>query len=218
MKIFKIRRLVFWIGAYALIMSCTPAIGASDVWALYGWGPNGWSSGIDQIARKVRTLRGVGAVHVTDYRNTQQVYEQMLASHNALTCIGYSCGGNACLAIGNSLAHNGRNIHIIMLQPSVWCGRYPTTANMTTVQDTWSYGSLWLGAYQPEGPPAGYTTFIERREPHGAADTDPQYQRDAIAATAVAADPSRQQWYQRYLQRSAPFVDRQDATVIWRRE
>jgi len=105
-----------------------------------------------------------------------------------------------------------------MLQPSQWCGRYGTTPSMRYVQDSWSSGTFGLGSYMPEGPPAGYTVFVERPNPHGAADTDPLYQRDAVYAVGAVADPTRKAALKRHLVRSAPHVDRQDATVIWRRE
>src|ERR1700758_3530820 len=110
----------------------TPALAATDVWLFYGWGPDGWSSGIDGIARRVRALRGVNSVHVMDYRYTQTAYDQAVATphEHSLAFVGYSCGGNAALAVAGSLAHNGRTAHVIALQPSVWCGRYPTTSNM----------------------------------------------------------------------------------------
>jgi hypothetical protein len=217
MSNFNIRRAAFWIGAYALILSCTPALGASDVVLFYGWGPDGWSSGIDQIAREVRTLRGVEATFVTDYRNTQAAYDWLRSrpQEHSLVCVGYSCGGNAALATCGAL---NRPTHVIALQPSIWCGRYPTTAGMRYFQDTWSGGTFGLGSYMPEGPPAHYTVFVERPNPHGAADQDVQYQRDAVIAVGAVADPSRRYLLERHLMRTAPHIDRQDAQVIWRRE
>ena len=210
-------------GAIVATLLSTPAFGATDVWLFYGWGPNGWSSGIDQIARRVRHLRGVNEVHVTDYRNTQLAYDSIVSAHHSdphrsFALVGYSCGGNSTLSVGGAMAHNNITAHVIALQPSIWCGRYPTTSNMRYFQDTWSYGTLGLGSYMPEGPPAGYTTFIERPNPHGAADTDPLYQRDAVFAVGAVADPSRRWLLERHLARTAPYVDRQDAQVIWRRE
>ena len=204
----------------ALIVVMLASIGsanaATDIVLMYGWGPNGWSSGIDQIARKARTLRGVNATWVGDYSQTQAAYDWLRSrpQEHSLVLVGYSCGGNSALLTAGSL---NRPTHVIMLQPSMWCGRYATTPNMH-VQDTWSSGNLGLGAYQPEGPPAQYTTFIQRDHYHGAADTDPLYQRDALYAIAAVADPARRAARQRYLQRTAPHIDRQDATVIWRRE
>jgi hypothetical protein len=199
----------------ALLWSA-PAWAATDIVLMYGWGPNGWSSGIDQIARKARTLRGVNATWVGDYTQTQAAYDWLHSrSHeHSLICVGYSCGGNGALVTCGAL---NRPTHVIMLQPSIWCGRYPVTHQMH-VQDTWSSGNFGLGAYQPEPGPAIYTTFIQRDHYHGAADTDPMYQRDALYAIGAVADPSRQAARQRYLARTAPHVDRQDANVIWRRE
>ena len=204
----------------ALALLCSPASAATDVWLFYGWGPNGWSSGIDEIARRVRTLRGVNSVHVYDYRETQRAYNEAVASprEHSLAFVGYSCGGNAALAVAGALYHNNRAAYVVALQPSEWCGRYPTTPNIAYFQDSWSPWTWGLGSYQPEGPPAHYTTFIERRNPHGAADTDPLYQRDAVFAIGAIADSSRRPWLEEYLRSSAPYVDRQDAQVIWRRE
>src|SRR6516164_10435477 len=203
--------------ALVLLTSAWPVNAATDVWLFYGWGPDGWSSGIDQIARRVRTLRGVHSVHVYDYRETRRAYNEAVASpsEHSLAFVGYSCGGNAALSVAGSLR---RTAHVIALQPSVWCGRYSTTPNMRYFQDSWSSATFGLGSYQPEGPPAGYTVFVERPNPHGAADTDPLYQRDAVFAVGAVADPSRRYLLERHLIRTAPHVDRQDAQVIWRRE
>lgn len=203
-----------------LALSPLSARAAADVWLFYGAGPHGFSTGIDQIARRVRTLRGVETVHVSDYRDTQAAYDflRQTRSEHSIAIVGYSCGGNASLAVGGALRNNHRPVHVIMLQPSVWCGRYSTTDNMRYVQDTWSYGTGGLGSYQPEGPPAGYTMFIQRPDRHLYADEDPLYQRDAVFAVGAVADPSRRYLLERHLQRSAPYVDRQDAQVMWRRE
>jgi hypothetical protein len=204
------------IAAFVLLAWPAAAAAATDVWLFYGWGPNGWSSGIDEIARRARTLSGVNRVTVLDYRDTQRAYEEGRASpaEHSLVYGGYSCGGNAALAVGGALRNNGRSVHVITLQPSLWCGRYPTTDNMLYVQDTWSSDTFGLGSYQPEGPPAHYTTFVERPNPHGAADTDPTYQRDAVLAIGAVADPSRKWVLQCHLHRTAHVV-RHDAQVIW---
>jgi hypothetical protein len=203
-----------------LCLLSAPALAATDVWLFYGWGPDGWSSGIDTIARRVRSLRGVNSVHVMDYRETQRAYDEAVASshEHLLAFVGYSCGGNAALAVAGSLARNNRAAHVIALQPSIWCGQYGTTSNMRYFQDTWSGGTFGLGSYMPSGPPAGYTVFVERPNRHGAADTDPIYQRDAVLAVGAVADPSRRYLLERHLRRTAPHVDRRDAQVIWLRE
>jgi hypothetical protein len=200
-----------------VLVLLVPAVAATDVWLFYGWGPDGWSSGIDAIARRVRSLRGVGSVHVSDYRDTQAAYDFLVhaPAEHSIAVVGYSCGGNSSLAVAGALH---RAAHVIALQPSVWCGRYPTTSNMRYFQDTWSGGTFGLGSYMPEGPPAGYSTFVERGNRHGAADTDLLYQRDAVFAVAAVADRSRRYLLERHLRRTAPHVDRQDAQVIWRRE
>ena len=206
------------LGLLCLIPSSS-ARGATDVWLFYGWGPNGWSSGIDQIASKVRQLRNVSSVHVYDYKETQRAYDEARATpaDHPLAFVGYSCGGNATLAVGGALANNNRAAHVIALQPSIWCGQYPTTSNMRYFQDTWSASTGGLGSYQPEGPPAHYTAFVERPNPHGAADTDPVYQRDAVLAVNAVANPSRRYLLQRHLYATAHVV-RQDAAVIWFQE
>jgi hypothetical protein len=202
--------------AVLFTLFASSALAATDVWLFYGWGPTGWSSGIDQIARRVGTLRGVNSVHVYPHYDTQRAYDEAVATphEHSLAFVGYSCGGNAALAVGGALVHNNRTAHVIALQPSVWCGRYPTTANMRYFQDSWSAGTWGLGSYQPEGPPAQHTAFIEREQYHGAADTDPEYQRDAVLAVGAVADPSRQWLLQCHLHRTA-HVTRQDAQVIW---
>jgi hypothetical protein len=195
------------------------ALGASDVVLFYGWGPDGWSAGIDQIARKVRTLRGVDATWVGDYSHVQSAYDWAVARppEHSLACVGYSCGGNQCVNFCGGMHRYNRSCAVIMLQPSQWCGRYPTTPNMI-IQDTWSPWTWGLGSWQPEPVPARYTTFVERQNPHGAADTSVQYQRDAVFAVGAVADPSRRYLLERHLIRTAPHVDRQDASAIWRRE
>ena len=212
-------RRILAICAYALILSSSAALAASDVVLFYGWGPDGWSSGIDQIARKVRTLRGVDAIWVGDYSQVQSAYDWAVTRprEHALACVGYSCGGNQCVNFCGGMARHNRSCAVIALQPSQWCGRYPATPNMI-VQDTWSPWTWGLGSLQVGGPPARYTTYIERRNPHGAADTDVQYQRDAVYAVGAVADPSRRRLLELHLIRTAPHVDRQDASVVWRRE
>jgi hypothetical protein len=208
--------------AFALLWAW-PAQAATDVWLFRGWGPAGWSSGIDEIARRVRHLRGVNHVTVLNHMDTQRAYDETVTAHHSdpqrsFAYVGYSCGGNASLAVASSLVHNNITAHVIALQPSIWCGQYPATSNIHYFQDTWSGGTFGLGSYMPDAGPTHYTTFIERPNPHGAADTDVQYQRDAVFAVGAVADPSRRWLLERHLLRSAPHVDRQDANVIWRRE
>jgi hypothetical protein len=205
------------------LLCVTPTQAATDVILMYGWGPNGWSSGIDTIARRARTLSGVNRVSTMDYRFTQRAYDQIVAAHHndphrSFVIGGYSCGGNGAIAVAAALRNNSIRTHVITLQPSVWCGRYALTDNVALYQSTWSPGTLGLGSYQPEGPPAHYSVFVQRDYPHGAADTDPMYQRDALYAIAAVADPARRPAWERHLIRTAPHVDRQDAQVIWRRE
>ena len=52
------------------------------VWGLYGWGDNwrGTCSGIDEIATVVRTIPGVEFVHIFNYYQTQEVYDEIVAA------------------------------------------------------------------------------------------------------------------------------------------
>ena len=201
-----------------LLVIATRANAATDVWLFYGWGPHGWSSGIDQIARRVRTLSGVNHVTVLDYRDTQRAYDEARQSphEHSLAFVGYSCGGNAAIATCAAFASSGRACYVIALQPSRWCGQYATTHNMPVVQDTWSAGTFGLGDYQPPGD-AHRTILIERPNPHGAADTDATYQRDAVFAVGAIADPSRRHWLANHLGWTTHFIGSNGRTV-WLRE
>jgi hypothetical protein len=126
---------------------------------------------------------------------TQRVYDEILASSSGdhAVLVGYSCGGNASLAVAQGLARNARSVHVLAVQPSVWCGWYlPTTSNVRYAQDT--YGNciqtLGLGCLQFYGD-AYKTVNIYRPDLHLQADTDPNSQRDVVTATYCIANPGR---------------------------
>lgn len=178
-----------------LTVAATPAAAATDVWLFYGAGPPALSSGIDVMARRIRTLSGIGHVSVHRYYDTTTVYNQILqrpASDKAVV-VGYSCGGNASLAVAQSLSYNNRQVAVLAVQPSVWCGWYlPTTSNVAYAQDT--YGNclqtLGLGCLQFYGD-AQRTVLIHRPDLHLQADSDPNSIRDVVRATYCIANPSR---------------------------
>jgi len=193
--------------AIALLLALTlPAGAAENVWLFYGAGPHIFSSGINTIARRARTISGVGRVATYDYRDTQRVYDEILASPHSdtATIVGYSCGGNASLAVAQGLARNGRPVHLLSIQPSVWCGWYlPTTSNVVYAQDTYSSCllTLGLGCLRYYGD-AQRTVLIFRPEGHLRGDNDPDAQRDVLAAIYAIANPSRRGVVGRHLART----------------
>lgn len=176
-----------------LPLAITPAHAATDVWLFYGAGPHIFSTGIDTIARWARHTRGVTSVHVSDYRDTQAAYDFLRArpSDHHIVIAGYSCGSNASLVVAGSLP---RTVHLAVLQPSIWCGRYPATQNMRLLQNTYSYGTLGLGAYTPDGPAARIIN-IDRRNAHLRGDNDRDSQRDVLAVVTATANPDRRHWW-----------------------
>jgi hypothetical protein len=184
-------RLLIWV-VLSFTLHVAPAKAETDVWLFYGAGPHAFSSGVDTIAARVQRLRGVGHVTVRDYRETQSAYDEIRAtpSDRKIVVGGYSCGAASALTVAGAMG--SRKVAVIGIQPSLWCGRYPTTPNMVYAQDT--YGLCWetggLGCYQfPDG--AQSLTLIERPGRHLKADQDPVYQRDAVLAIGAVADPSR---------------------------
>jgi hypothetical protein len=169
------------------------AAAATRVWGLYGWGPNGWSDGVDQIAAQARTIPGVEFVHTYDYRDTQRVADEISASHGARIAIyGYSCGGNSAWIIGSAFA-GVRNINEVLgMQPSIWCGggtNVTLPRNIGYAQNTFSYGTFGLGAQRWHGARRLYE--IERPSRHANADNDPAYQNDVLSAIATLAGATR---------------------------
>lgn len=195
-----------------LFLLATPAHAATDVWLFYGAGPHFFSTGVDAIARWARHTRGVTSVHVSDYRDTQAAYDFLRAqpSDHRIVVGGYSCGSNASLVVAGSLT---RTVHLAILQPSIWCGRYPATGNMRLLQNTYSFGTLGLGAYTPDGP-AQQIINIDRRNAHLRGDNDRDSQRDVLAVVTATADPERRHWwFWNRLHRTTNFVRRRGNTT-----
>jgi hypothetical protein len=172
------------------ICSASSAQAGTRVWGLYGWGPNGWSDGVDQIAAQARTIHGVEFVHTFDYRDTQRVADEISASRGSRIAIfGYSCGGNSAWIIGNAFAGVRRNINeVLAMQPSIWCGGGTLATlerNIGYAQNTFSYGTFGLGAQRWQGARRLYE--IERPSRHANADNDPAYQNDVLSAIAMLA-------------------------------
>jgi len=197
----------------------TPAFSATDVWLFYGAGPHFLSSGIDTMARRIRALSGIGHVSTHDYRDTQNVYDQVLAAppSDKKVLVGYSCGGNASLAVAQGLHRNNIPIHILAVQPSVWCGWYlPTTPNVRYAQDT--YGNciqtLGLGCLQFYGD-AYRTVNIYRPDLHLQADTDPNSINDVVSAT-YCISTGRCRPFVRHLHNTTSITRYSGQTGVWR--
>jgi hypothetical protein len=80
-------------------------------------------------------------------------------------------------------------VHVLGIQPSLYCGRYWSTSNMALAQDTFgpcgqTYG---FGCLRYFGR-AQKTVLIERPSLHLQADTDPLAQRDVVLATYCIAN------------------------------
>jgi hypothetical protein len=167
-----------------------PASAATDVWLFYGAGPHGFSQGVDQIAARMRRFAVVHGPY--DYRDTQRAFDEIRAtpSDHRIVIGGYSCGAASALVVGGSLG--SRQVHVLGLQPSLWCGRYPTTSNMRYFAET--YGLCWqtlgLGCYQADGA-SPHATYIERPDRHLKADQDLAYQNDMVLGAYAIADPGR---------------------------
>ena len=177
------------------LLLATPASAATRVWGLYGWGDNwfGTSSGVDDIAARARHIYGVSYVVTRNYWETQRVANEIMASpaHDTIVIYGYSCGANAMTVIAKGLA-GYRHIHTVAgIQQSQWCGGDPLYSNVSYGQMT--YGgciqTFGLGCKRLEAGDGfhGYIRNIHRRERHGPADTDPEYQQDVITAITHAA-------------------------------
>ena len=175
--------------ALLLLLLALPAQAATDVWLFYGAGPHILSSGMKQIARRMRHFAVVHGPY--DYRETQRAYDEIRAtpSDHKIVLGGYSCGAASALVVGGALGT--RRVGVLGLQPSLWCGRYPTTSNMHVFAET--YGLCWqtggLGCYQADGA-APHAVYIERPERHLRADNDVRYQNDMVLAADAIADPA----------------------------
>src|SRR4030095_1931976 len=88
----------------AALVTASPVQAETDVWLFRGWGPSGFSTGIDQLARKIRPLRGIGRVTTLDYRQTQLAYNQAQATPAGVKLVfgGYSCGASSAMILGNA--------------------------------------------------------------------------------------------------------------------
>jgi len=200
-----------------IVVLCVHALAATNVWLFYGLGGQWTSPGIDQIARKARTLSGVGRVATYNYTQTQQVYNEILASPpgDQVVIVGYSCGGNSAAVVSSSLP---RPNYIAGIQPSLWCGSYSTAANTRVAQDTYaSCAMTWgLGCAKYYGA-AQKIVLIERPDLHPDADTDPNTQADVLGLIYAVANPSRAHFAINRLARSAHFV-RYNGQKVWLRE
>jgi hypothetical protein len=174
----------------SLLWLVDPAQAGTKVWGFRGWGPAGWSEGVDQIAAQARTIPNVISVRVFPYTYTQQVANEIAATPHGTRIVvyGYSCGGNSATLIGTAFAGH-RNINAVLgMQPSLWCGGTPNlTQNVGYAQNTYApcWMTLGLGCQQWSGARRLYQ--IERPEWHGQADTDYDYQQDVLSAINTVA-------------------------------
>jgi hypothetical protein len=193
----------------AALLFLIPALAGADpltrVWGLYGWGDNwrGSSSGVDEIAVKARQIPGVEFVHIFNYYQTQEVFDEIRAAptDTKIAIYGYSCGANAMTVIAKGLNGIRKVDTLAGIQESLWCGGDPLFANVVYGQVT--YGgcgqTLGLGCKQLEAGDGfeGTILNISRPERHGPADNDPAYQQDvldAIGETAAPPPPESPGW------------------------
>src|SRR5689334_15860050 len=99
-------------GTLILGLLCSIAQAGTRVWNLTGWGPQGWSSGIFQIAEKEKAIPGVTYVRVYAWYETQRVADEMMAAPagDKLVVVGYSCGANSATVIAYGLIGH-RNVY-----------------------------------------------------------------------------------------------------------
>lgn len=180
-----------------LVLATLPAIAATDVWLMYGWGDNvfGTSSGIDEIAAKARTIPGVTSVNVRNYHETQRIYDEAVAASSAghrVVLSGYSCGLNSATVVARGMWESGHRVATVVgIQQSLWCGGNGLESNTSYGQST--YGDCretWgLGCKQLEAAPSfgGRINNIYRPETHGYADNDPNAQADVLKAIAATS-------------------------------
>src|SRR6516164_4580709 len=103
----------------------------TKVWGFRGWGPAGWSEGVDQIAQQAATIHNVTSVRVFNYYDTQQVANEIAATPHGTRVVvyGYSCGRNSATLIGTAFTVR-RNVNAVLgMQPSIWCGGTPNLSN-----------------------------------------------------------------------------------------
>ncbi len=185
-----------------LCFAATPVLAGTRVWNLYGWGDNafGSSSGINEIAAKERAIPGVTYIRVYNYWQTQQVANEMMVapSSDNLIVVGYSCGANSATTIAYGLQGH-RTVYPIGIQESLWCGGYPLGSNVRYAQETYAGCLLTLGfgckQYAAGLGFTGHIVLIKRPDLHPMADTDPDAQRDVLAAIATIANPQLKHAY-----------------------
>jgi hypothetical protein len=174
-----------------LLCLASPALATTDVFLFYGAGFHAFSTGMNQIANRLARTEGIVVHGPYDYRETQLVYDQIRAtpSDHKIVLGGYSCGAASSLIVGGSLG--SRRVYAFGLQPSLWCGRYPTTSNMVWAE---TYGLCWetlgLGCYQADGS-SPHSLYVERPFRHLKADTDASYQNDMVLGIRAVSNPDR---------------------------
>ncbi len=178
----------------SLLCSVVTASAGTRVWLLRGWGPAIWSRGVDQIGAQARSIPGVSYVAVYAWTDTQRVADEIKRARNSrIVIVGYSCGANSSTV--EAAAFNGvRRIDaVIGIQMSTWCGGMPLTPNIGYAQETLNaacLATLGFGCKKfTPGPgfPPSRLTLINRPQSHGAADDDPDTQRDVLGAIAGVA-------------------------------
>lgn len=195
----KIEMLIWAVVIWALyFLMVWPAHAGTRVWLMYGWGDNfaGSSSGIDQIAARARNIPGVVAVNVRNYWQTQQIYNEIMATPTSERIVlgGYSCGANSATVIARSLWQSGRTFATIAnIQASKWCGgdaleglspHYGQSTYNADCAQTFGLGCLPLTAAPSY---AGTIRNINRPDSHGYADDDPATQDDVLKAIAATS-------------------------------
>lgn len=157
------------------------------VWLMYGWGDNAFMSsvGIDQIAAKARHIPGVHAVYVRNYWETQRIANEIMAAPSGEKIVigGYSCGANSPTSIAYGL-YGHRNVYLVGIQESIWCGGYPLYGNVKAAQETYAGCVITLGfgckRYTAAPGQRVPIRLIRRPDLHPWADTDPRTQRDVL--------------------------------------
>jgi hypothetical protein len=182
-----------------LAIAASPTLAQTDVFLFYGFGDNfaGTSSGIDDIAARARTIRGVSSVNVRNYWETQRVYDEVRAvpADHRIVIGGYSCGLNAATVVSRGLWQANHHVSTVVgIQQSVWCGGDALESNVKYGQSTFNGDcrQTWgLGCKPLEPAPSfqGRIVNINRPDSHGAADNDPDAQADVLKAIALTAIP-----------------------------
>jgi hypothetical protein len=135
--------------SFTLLVASAKAQSPTRVWGLYGWGDNwrGTSAGIDEIAAEVRSIPGVEFVHIFNYWQTQEVFDEIRAAPEGTKIViyGYSCGNNSLPVIAKGL--NGiRTVDTLAgIQMSLWCGGDDVSANVIYAQTTYGKCTQTLG-------------------------------------------------------------------------